>query len=146
MGLHRMSHPTAVRLPLADVVVFGFFAAGAGRLLAKDTLLREPRNRLLRDVCKVRTTKRPMREIDDLAELCRRGVGPLETHEDVEVSAPSFRRAKLAEGVTCPSCVAWHCVVWARLLVDRRGVWSARWWVDTFAAWGLASVLTRVGG
>lgn len=55
-------------------------------------------------------------------------------------------RARIAEGICCPSCMSWWATVAIRFAVVDRRVWSARWWVDTFAAWAVAAVITRKGG
>lgn len=118
-------------------------AAGLGRLIAQDTLLREPRNALLTAIG-IRPRPSSARP-NDLAEECRKGIAPLESGDHITVSAPSGGRAKIAEGLTCPSCCAWYATVAIRIATDRQGITTARWWRDTFAIWAAAAVITRKG-
>lgn len=134
---------------LESVAVWGLFGAGIGRLLAKDTICNKPRNFVMTRLLGVRTLPLEsdmVKHLDDVAAEVRKGIRPLNSHDEVSVAAPDAKRALVASGLACPSCVSWHAVFWARVAIEPRGFLEARWWRDTFACWALAGILTRVGG
>ena len=130
----------------SELATWALLGAGLGRLVAKDSLLTPVRNRAVRALG-VYQIDGQAEWADDLGAECRKGIYPLESDPGVTMAAKSATEAKLVEGLTCPSCVSWHAIVWARLLLgDHRGVFTKAWWRDTFACWAAASILTRIGG
>lgn len=134
---------------LPRLAVWAFWSHGVGRLLAKDTILREARNRLLTDVLHIRVVAgdRVDSPNPDLAAECRKGIHPIEVTADTTVScASTFWHAKAAEGITCPSCVGWHALFWARLIVEPRRLFSRWGLIELFAAWAAGSAIGRTTG
>lgn len=117
--------------------VNGLFAAAAGRLLAVDSLMREPRNWFLRSVCRLSTDAG---EWDLTASIDRHpSVWPLDPNSPNR--CPSKWQAKLAEGATCAGCLSF----WAALLAHTANTpEGAPWIIVLFATWGFAAALTRL--
>ena len=128
------------------MIANSFAAAGAGRLIAVDSITMQLRNWVLENVLGIvpRYSNKPLG--DDIAAECRGGVWPLEQRAEVTAMAPTKLHAKIAEGITCPSCMSWWATVAIRLTTEPKGCCTARWWRDTFAIWGAAAILTRKGG
>lgn len=110
-----------------EFAVWAFFAAGLGRLSAKDSVARVPRNWALR-----RLVSAP-RSMADVAEGCR----------EESVVARSPVRGWVAEGLSCPSCSAFWWLLAARLVVHPRRLLSRRGVVELFGWWGAAATITR---
>lgn len=110
-----------------ELVFWAFLGAGLGRLTAKDSVFRGTRNRLLR-----RLVLAPA-SVVDVAEAVRDG----------DTARRSAARQKIAEGVTCPSCAAFWCLVVVRMIVHPRRLFTPTGAVELFAWWGAAATITR---
>lgn len=116
-------------MKIEDFVVGAFFAAGMGRLMAKDTILLEPRDKVLRYL-----TYAPA-YMDDLADGLRRDISC--------VIGRSPWKKKLADGIACPGCQAfwWHTA--AQLATNPRRLLTRRGLIEHFSVWGAAAAITR---
>lgn len=122
-----------------DLTVTAFAAAGIGRLLAQDTILQGPRNRILKRWVLAGS------DVTDIADEIRtNGTIPGGT-DNARLVALSQRSALAAEGLSCPSCMSWWATIFMFALTRRRGDWRTLI-RDVFATWALAAILTRKGG
>jgi len=112
-----------------EFVVGAFFGAGMGRLMAKDTILLEARDKVLR-----RLVLAPQ-YMDDIAGMIREGSD--------QIVAPHWKKAKLAEGIACPGCQAFWWLTAAQLVTNPLRLLTRRGLIEHFAVWGAASAITR---
>jgi hypothetical protein len=114
---------------IEEFIVGAFFGAGMGRLMAKDTILLEARDKVLR-----RLVIAP-RYMEDLADHIRTG--------NDQIIAPDWKKAKLAEGIACPGCQAFWWLTAAQIITRPTRLLSRRGLIEHFAIWGAAAAITR---
>jgi hypothetical protein len=141
---------------LEHAAVAGLAGYAIGRLVSFDTVSRPLMNRVLRLLF---TADVPPDLFDGsphevellaavkriLAEDAERGSFDMRAMWDAGWAKERHAFGKwAAEMLTCPTCASFHATYLVRLAAGSWRVWQPGWWVDQFAAWGVAQTLVRL--